>query len=263
MTAPFDTFLKSLCDTDTAGDQMRKLRAAYGTSEQLVRFRKARGSRAVFAKIFGVADDETVEGDAPADGSGNDRHHVDRLADLVLQASDGSLTKPEILNWLLRTPRGNQLISRMKRKEQTMPDSIDAVIRDHGIVNVAKSIAEGGSSGGMSEHALTEAITDYAKRLYPTVSAASAFAKVFSGDTTEAVTFRRAIQALKNFPRAERGPAVAGAEPGAAYAALVAKGEALRKADPSLTKEMAFAKAFSDPANRELARAERAANRPA
>jgi hypothetical protein len=257
MSAPFDTFMKSLRDTDSQADMLRKLAAAYRTSERsgMVSFRKA---EARFNKIFGVADDE---GDAPADGSGNDRHHVDRLADLVLQASNGVLSKPD---WLLRAPRGNQLISRMKRKEKTMPDSIDAVIRDHGIVNVAKSIAEGGSSGGMSEHALTEAITDYAKRLYPTVSAASAFAKVFASDTPEGITFRRAIQTLKRHPVAEAAPhAVAShAVGGTAYEALMAKADELRKREPHLSREQSFAKAFSDPANRELAAAERRQNRP-
>jgi hypothetical protein len=36
------------------------------------------------------------------------------------------------------------------------------------------------------------------------------------------------------------------------YTKLVAKGEELRKADPKLTKEQAFVKAYTDPANREL-----------
>jgi hypothetical protein len=42
-----------------------------------------------------------------------------------------------------------------------------------------------------------------------------------------------------------------------AMKALQAKAAALRAADPSLSRERAFAKAYTDPANRDLAAAER------
>ena len=41
---------------------------------------------------------------------------------------------------------------------------------------------------------------------------------------------------------------------------LEGKAEALRKSDPSLTREQAFARAYTDRANAELAKIERAAN---
>ncbi|WP_407146257.1 hypothetical protein [Bradyrhizobium sp. ORS 86] len=47
-----------------------------------------------------------------------------------------------------------------------------------------------------------------------------------------------------------------------AYAQLVAKAEELRKKDPNLTKEQAFAKVYQDPANADLAKRERGENRP-
>jgi hypothetical protein len=47
-----------------------------------------------------------------------------------------------------------------------------------------------------------------------------------------------------------------------AYGALTQKADELRKANPSMTKEAAFAAVYSAPANRELAKAERLANRP-
>lgn len=47
-----------------------------------------------------------------------------------------------------------------------------------------------------------------------------------------------------------------------AYNELVAKAEELRKKDPNLTKEQAFSKVYSDPANADLAKRERAENRP-
>ena len=44
---------------------------------------------------------------------------------------------------------------------------------------------------------------------------------------------------------------------------LNALAEELRKADPKLTKEQAFTKAYADPANRDLVQAERAEARAA
>jgi hypothetical protein len=214
------------------------------------------------------ADDESVEGDAPADGSGNDRHHVDRLADLVLQASDGSLTKPEVLNWLLRTPRGNQLVSRMRgtAKREVTPMNREQELasiakQDGGIQAICEHVIKRAGSSNITQDELVKLFSETVPRR-SSESAAQAFSRAYSANDDEGLLMRKAVQALKNFPRAERGPAVAGAAPGAAYAALVAKSEELRKFDPTLTKEQAFAKAFSAPENRALAAAERAANRP-
>ena len=44
---------------------------------------------------------------------------------------------------------------------------------------------------------------------------------------------------------------------------LLAKAEELRKKEPALSEAQAFAKAYGDPANRDLAAAERRQNRPA
>ncbi|MBV9984518.1 hypothetical protein [Bradyrhizobium sp.] len=47
-----------------------------------------------------------------------------------------------------------------------------------------------------------------------------------------------------------------------AYSQLMAKAEELQKRDASLTREQAFAKVYADPANADLAKRERAENRP-
>ena len=47
-----------------------------------------------------------------------------------------------------------------------------------------------------------------------------------------------------------------------AMSAIEAKAAVLRKGDPSMTEAQAFARAYSDPRNHELAKAERRANRP-
>lgn len=53
-----------------------------------------------------------------------------------------------------------------------------------------------------------------------------------------------------------------GGKGNSAYDELVAMADELRKKDPSLTKEQAFAKVYSDPANADLAKRERSENRP-
>ena len=45
-----------------------------------------------------------------------------------------------------------------------------------------------------------------AKRLYPTLSSAQAFAKFFRADTPESLACRQAIQKLKRHPVAEAAP---------------------------------------------------------
>jgi hypothetical protein len=263
------------------GATFRKIFGVPPTLSDLIAEGKAKGVIRGFAKqddeLEEAAEEvaeETAEGegddDAGSNGGGvgpNTRHAADKLADLLVEASGGGgVTRADALYFLLHTARGQALLrlhrKRLQKETPAMPHTLNSILKDYGVVAVCKSIADGGSAGGMTEHALTEAITEHAKRLYPGLSPAVAFSKVFGADTPEAATFRRAIDAVKSFPRPERGAAIAGAAPGQAYAALVAKGEALRAADPSLTREMGFAKAFSAPENRELAAAERAANRP-
>ena len=149
-----------------------------------------------------------------------------------------------------------------------MRDNLSTIIKDHGVVAVAKSIASGGSTGGVTEHELTAAIGDHAKRLYPNDTAASAFAKVFASATPEGLDFRKAVARLKG--QATLVPMVTGGaaaeavnDPKAALRQLEELAAKLRAQFPALSKAQAFAKVFSDPANRALAAAERAANRPA
>ena len=212
------------------------------------------------------ADDESVEGDAPADGSGNDRHHVDRLADLVLQASDGSLTKPEVLNWLLRTPRGNQLVSRMRgtAKREVTPMNREQELasiakQDGGIQAICEHVIKRAGSSNITQDELVKLFSETVPRRSGE-SAAQAFSRAYSANDNEGLLMRKAVQAVKGFSTAlPPREAVAG---GSAYDQLNAKASEYRKAHPELTQEQAFAKAFSAPENRALAAAERAANRP-
>jgi hypothetical protein len=91
----------------------------------------------------------------------------------------------------------------------------------------------------------------------------STFVKMFTALDDTGLLFRKAVNACKHFPRAEPINAAAGGQvPGGAYQALLRKAAELRKADPTLSDAVSFAKAFTDPADRDLAARERRENRP-
>ena len=264
--APFDRYLRSLEPTDTEADRLRKLLQNYNLRKEgghFVTVRKQDPDPDLDDDdLDDIVDsiDERADGDGSrSEGSGTSRH-ISHLADLVSEAT--GVERQASLDWLLHSSRGLALVRRTlgKQKETPMPDSLSKIIDDHGLINVAKSIASGGSTGGATEHSLTAAIEVLAKRLYPTLSSAQAFAKFFSADTPESLACRQAIQKLKRHPVAEAAPRAAAG--GTAYGELMRKAEALRKREPSLSREMAFAKAYSSPENVELVKRERAENRP-
>ena len=203
-------------------------------------------------------------GGSNSEGSSTSRH-ISHIADMI--AESAGIQREAALDWLLNHRNGLALLSRTlgkRQKEIPMPDSLSKVIDDHGLINVAKSIASGGSTGGATEHSLTAAIEVLAKRLYPDLSSAQAFATFFSADTPESLACRQAIQKLKHHPVAEAAPGVAGGGTvsGSPLDALWSKATELRKREPSLTREQAFARVYSAPENIDVVKRERAENRP-
>jgi hypothetical protein len=203
-----------------------------------------------------VDDDETVA---------EKKHLVEVLVPLLVEGSNGGFTRQSALHHLLFHPRGAELVRRLqKQKLQKQKETqamtydrsaeLTSIIKQFGPVALAKHLVENGPSG-LSEIEFTSMTDTWARANNTT------FVKLFTAQNSDGLALRRAVQVLKGFGTA-RPPreAVAG---GSAYDALVAKAEALRKQDSSLSSEQAFAKVFVDPANRDLARAERAANRPA
>jgi hypothetical protein len=267
MLAPFDTFLKSLRDTDTAGDQMRKMLAAYRASSKqsgrLVPFRKAD------LTVDDLTDDDVdeINGNIDAraagetEGSASSRH-ISHLADLVAESTGAA--RKAVLGWMLHHKDGLALIRRtlgkrlQKKETQTMTydrsAELTSIIKQFGPVALAKHLVENGPSG-LSEHEFTSMVNTWAEANNTT------FVKLFTAQNSDGLALRRATQVLKGFGSA--GPVHEAVAGGTAFDQLSAKASEYRKDHPELTGEQSFAKVFSDPANRELARAERAANRPA
>jgi hypothetical protein len=218
----------------------------------------------------GVGDEDSIDGNGA--GGGNGDHPVGRIADLIVEAGGGRVDRAGALYCLLHTPRGNSLMHRLsgrvgKRKEQKMPESLSSILKDVGVVAVAKAIADGGSTGGVTEHELSAAIEVHARKLYPNHTAASAFSKVYSAATDEGLAFRKAVQRLKGqatlVPLSVGGAAAEAVNnPADALAQIEALAAKLRAQFPQISKAAAFSKIYTDPAHAALAAAERRQNRP-
>jgi hypothetical protein len=208
----------------------------------------------------GLGDDENDNGN----GNNGQRHLVDQLADLLVEAGsgDGPVSREDALRYLLHSERGQALVARMAqaRKQQTNKGTanMDATIR------IAKSIADSGRSW-LTEHELTAKIEQYAlreRRAGETLP--QAFSRVFSANTVEGNLFRKAVQIAKAaqleiMPVQVGGDDVNVNDAEKAYTQLQRLADEQRRRSPDLTEEQAFARAFKE--NPALAR--RAHRRPA
>jgi hypothetical protein len=280
-TAPFDRYLASLEPTDSESTKMQKLLAAYNLRKEgshFVTVRKQDEGNAVagtwprgpFADEGTPDEDDEEEddrrvvddpGEEEDEAASAHKHFIDVLAGLVVDGSEGRVTRPTALHWLLHHRDGAALVRRLHhkkrllKKETPMNDTLSAVAKKYGVAAVCKHIVDRGSSN-ISEHDLVKVVADTVTRL-PGETREQAFVRAFSADDEEGLAMRKAVQVLKRHPKAELAP-----RGGTALAELKAKADALRKQDSSLTEAQAFARVYSAPENVEIAKRERAENRP-
>src|SRR5262249_1730509 len=74
------------------------------------------------------------------------------------------------------------------------------IVKNHGVVALAKLMIDDLSAHSISEPELTALITQHAKSQYPNLSPSAAFAKVFTAQTEEGATLRKGVAVAKNFP---------------------------------------------------------------
>jgi hypothetical protein len=133
-----------------------------------------------------------------------------------------------------------------QRNEGTMKNRADEIadMAKHGAFVVSKAMVDNGAPG-LTEHEHYRVMqTDFQKNRLPNETPEQCFTRQFTTNTEEGRVIREAHQMTK--------PMTAPIGGGAAYNAIVAKGEQLRKADPKLTREQAFTAAYCDPENRRL-----------
>jgi hypothetical protein len=119
------------------------------------------------------------------------------------------------------------------------------------VVKIAKAFADSGRSF-MTESELTEKIFEYAQLdRRANESPHQAFARTFAANTPEGVLFRKAVNVCK--AAAMRPPGDDDDASARAYRKLEKLAERERIKNPALSPEQAFAKCFTDPANKTLA----------
>jgi hypothetical protein len=185
------------------------------------------------------------------------RHHIDQLADLVAESTNGRWDRARALRWMMRNRTGAAMVQRLhssvgkalsKRKAKQMKNWSD-------VVSIAKGIAKDGRTS-ISEAELTRVITAYAKHVNPDLTPAAAFAKVFTANDATGLAFRKAVQVAKGLaiilPVVSTDDDVD--DPGNALDALqaLAAEQARRTGQPV---DKCFAKVYRD--NPRLAQAER------
>jgi len=203
-------------------------------------------------------EDEELEKRAASD------HHLSHLADLV--AEGNGVDRAAALRWLMHNKNG-RVFARM-HKGDTMQSTEKVIekfkqkrladLEAFGPVAVAKAVVEHGTELMIDEHEFTGLLTKAAQAAHPGLSAAQAFSKMFTAQTPDGALLRRAWAVIKAMPIVvDFKPLQVGGEaaravndPSEAVAQLQKIG-----ADkwPSASAARQFARAFTDPANRELA----------
>jgi len=142
-------------------------------------------------------------------------------------------------------------VRQARREGQRVPQATDRL-----------SSPAGDEYGAIAQKGLSDddllRLVDYERRLRPYLSAREIYSRVASSHAAR--RDRREFHAELEAAHDDETASLTARDD--AMDALTAKAAELRRGDPSLTAEMAFSKAYSDPANRKLAARERRANRP-
>jgi hypothetical protein len=120
------------------------------------------------------------------------------------------------------------------------------VKRDGGVIPLCKRICKQGARD-VTEHELTELVTEYAQQLYPDMSPEHAFTKVYTSPGAEPV--RRAIAVVKGLLQIEpqaSGDDVDVNDATRAYEHLQRLAEVQKRRVPSLSPSQAFERATRD-----------------
>lgn len=181
---------------------------------------------------------------AAVSASGNVTARISYLADLIVEAGQGAVSRSEALAWILTNRHGRAAATHLTTKREV--PNMDRMTK-----NVI----------AMGEAEYTRIVTDYAKRLYPELSRERAFSKVFTADDAESVAIRKywqiSKQGVADEPADERDDDEDDTD---ALEELNELAEQERRRASGMSKYAAFAKVYQD--NPALAAKERRQNRP-
>jgi hypothetical protein len=202
--------------------------------------------------------------DAGGDDGGNaSNHHASEVANLLVEAGSHP-DRASALSHLLHKPSGQALLSRMNKKDDTPMTSTSThaefvrdVVKQYGIVALAKSMVQDQKSYGLDEHQFTQLATEHAQRVYLNDRPDVAFSKLYQSEES----VRRACQVAKAQtlePVMVGGPdamheAINNTEQSEAYQQLVDMAKKLRAESPFLSADQAFARIFENPKHAAIA----------
>jgi hypothetical protein len=156
-----------------------------------------------------------------------------------------------------------------KSKEEPMQDTILSIMKSTGIAPACAAIVKNGATS-LSQDELVAAVSKVAHERWPELTEAQAFSKIYSDSGEEGRVLRQAIDVAKAWPSPmSLTPTVVGGadallevsdDAPSAYEKLLEMAERQRRAGETASR--AFERVYLDPANRHLAEAERAQNRP-
>jgi hypothetical protein len=158
--------------------------------------RYERSFAGVMAKA--AADGDEIDRD---DGGNASDHHLSRLADLVAEGSGGKVDRAGALRWLLHHRDGHALVRTHKAEKESQPmtshtELVSDVVKQYGIVALAKSMVQDQKSYGLDEPTFTRLATEHAQRIYLNDRPDVAFSKLYQGEES----VRRACAVLKSMP---------------------------------------------------------------
>jgi hypothetical protein len=212
---------------------------------------------------------------------------LDQIADVICEKmkthGEVWVGRDKILAWLHYSADGQSLVKGLTQSQPTLParreEALHTFAAQHGARAICKHILEDAEAAfAFSEEEFTDILLQEARKHQRSgESVGTAFSRMFSADTADALLMRKAHAKVKesNCPSLTVGKAhippptqVGGKDatsindPSAAYGQLAAMAERLRALSPWLTFHQAFARVYSDPNNSALAEAERSHNRP-
>jgi hypothetical protein len=151
--------------------------------------------------------------------------------------------------------------TKAEKESQSMTshsEFVQSVVKQYGIVALAKSMVQESKSYGLDEHEFTKLATQHAQRVYPNDRPDVAFSKLYQSEESvrracavaKAMPFQVDLQPLMVGGEANRGGDVNPNDPSEAIAQLKQLG---RDKWPTASEAQQFANAFTDPANAALA----------
>jgi hypothetical protein len=220
-------------------------------------------------------------------------HYASAVADLVSEASEGAVTRPEALRWLLTNRHGRALLiglggrgTSKQQKEFEMPTRVEVLkglLRQHGgdVVTLCKHICKTGSTDVAEAElcGMIQAAAQSDRRSGETVE--QAFARKFNDLSPDGIALRKATRIASGFEQRDDSDAFDDADSWSvrakeprdddddteresndedAYDELCEEAVKLRKHHPTLSEAQLFALAYKE--NPRLAAKEARQNRP-